>query len=202
MSKLSLEDFTHSFKHKLEMDEIKTRLTREVVEPYIKDKNVIDWGCKFGPRTYYLNQYNPESIRGWDPNFYFKEVFKNFVASNQVTWIDDPTEELWCDTLYLAAVSNESGSDPYTWFDNLLDQIHCKNIIATWGLQFSDAKHKWIRQHEISWYCSTVGLNFEDPEKVYKSSNKVRVVEHNKVVWAKSEIGDDKIFNTLILETI
>ena len=33
MSKLSLKDFTHSFKHKLEMDEIKTRLTRDIVEP-------------------------------------------------------------------------------------------------------------------------------------------------------------------------
>lgn len=194
---LKVDDFTHSFESKLKMDIKKTELTRHLVEPLIKGKNVIDWGCGFGPRTYHLKDYEPETIRCWDPNFWFKEVFQRFVASNQITWIDNPEEEQWCDVLYIAAVHNEVGPDPYTWFDNLLDHIHCKNVITTWGLAYSWAEKQWATESEMFWYPSFQGHNFEDGKDVFSSSKKASVVEHFIGEWRPGSL-----FNTMILERV
>ena len=64
-----------------------------------------------------------------------------FYNGNQITWFEDGhiiTEqmpELHADVFYIADVNVLSGKDAFSWWEKLLNKIHCKYYICNWRLE-------------------------------------------------------------------
>ena len=189
----------------------KMAYSEDFVSPYIKGKTVIDWGCGPGHRSPQLIQWGANQIIALDPNHWCKHVFMNLYNGNQITWfeeghiITEQMPELRADVFYIADVNVLVGQDAFSWWEKLLNKIHCKYYICNWRLE-TEAGMKAIHDDVLDsfscWYMfSPLGWNYDEPLQVYQSDKRLSFVDHQIDYLPEDKFSLTNFpLNTLILE--
>ena len=171
-----------------------TSFYKPYLQSYVKSKTVIDWGCHIGIRSYVLSRWGAEHVYCWDPYAMCRENFKRHIESKGLSWIENTLAPLSCDVLYLSNIHNVVGTNPHAWFSDLLKNINCRTVIATWEYNLSDIKDKVFSDWENGHFWFTPdGYNYLTGEEVYISSS-------HRCVFEKHFTTHNTPINIIILQ--